>query len=864
MLRLRLTLQPDGLYGGAVEFNPILHAGGTWRGARFLRKTGVYTHPNMSYDVELPAAALADAPDPTLWLSMMAKTTDSGIADINKREKGYALRDQEAGSGFVPMDTLLKTGNARLALIEPLVYRESKQHVTREIKAESLARKGWIDVSVLSAPSPLPSLRRGFFGTPRYMDMGAKVMNLLEGHYLRFCTTLDIPADSGLAAPPLRFAHAPENPLSEHLHAARLETRVGSLPAVAYMMQDGRLQSRSIREEVAQLRQQLGPKHVEELKAQLDSALLARGMRRSEFIKVVREQHARKDDILLGGYLTALSVAIFMATSTVTSVQYKTDGRIPNPHAVATDLTRAERESMQLPEPTQTPFLAAVWATARRIVQASKQQRGKLAAKRHPFFDASAPLGATSSSSSSSSTRSPFIQGDDWGFGVLSGATNSDDCETVAMAAILMLETNYQVLRDLHTSVLTEDLGALREILTKHVPVFAAGTVTEPYVETGAKSTDKPMHPPLPCRGSPAAAKWPSAGHGYGLFIAQALLDHLQYQGMDRYDALHPDDRVTVAAKLSQRLAAVAPWERKVPVGMIEGTGLVWPYTANAEEVWVQTADRADVGTKKSAASIAFARAIKAKGWGPLANLQEDADLATLNALLRVESQPYEVHARAKDTQWISGFYNATVHLFSPRTYAELAPTLAPMLLIDTRTHTRGVDHATLSTPETAWAHMAAFPHYGDAISVAQWNAEVEPYLHMALEQLPLSAYLASPDQHPVRAVARSSPSQTLATPVPLATAQAFARVETSHHSADRTTLVTTVDPRQFKADATAHDRLVEALNRLVAKGRLAQYTWLHERPLDQCHETLQLTLAIPVPDQVDTALFPSPPPVAE
>lgn len=633
MLHLRLVLTPDGLGGGNLESQPAISYEGSWSGARFSRRTPIFTTmasdgPAMAYDIAMPLEAIESASDPTLWLSMVAQTTQSGIPDIDKRESGYAKRDQEAGAGCVALSELLRDGQASLALVEPMIYRESLRAISQhqktpnlaqaEDRSLALARKGVINVMALDVPAGL-TLRRGIFGTPAYLEEMSSVINMLEGQYLRFCTTLDIPAGSGLSLPTRRFAHSPDDPLMEHLHASRLETRVGPLPALAYMMQDGLMRSKEVQAEVRALRSMLNPQHLQELRAQLDSALLARGMTASEFVRIVNQQHARTDDVLFGGYLVALSAVILMATSAVTCVQYKTDGRLPNPIASAS-LSAEERASLLPPLPPtktllQTPMIKAILASARKLSRLQRACQNKHLC--HPSFAANAPdLGPSSQTPASSPGRSPWIQGDDWGNGVLAGTTNADDCETVAMAAVLMLETHFQVLRDTLDAHLSDELAALRDVLDRQVPVFAAGTVSEPYVETSAGSDkeadkDKPKHPPLPVKGSPAAAKWSSAGHGYGQLVPRGLLDQMQWRGLNDYQGLHEEDRASVMATLYERIQNYAPWEKKVPIGMIEGTGLVWPYTVNAQEVWSLTAEGSDLATRKSAARISMARGIK-------------------------------------------------------------------------------------------------------------------------------------------------------------------------------------------------------------------------------------------------------------
>lgn len=235
--------------------------------------------------------------------------------------------------------------------------------------------------------------------------------------------------------------------------------------------------------------------------------------------------------------------------------------------------------------------------------------------------------------------------------------------------------------------------------------------------------------------------------------------------------------------------------------------------------------------------------------------------LATLNDYLRIESQPYEATSRENTDQWVSSFYRGTVHYMAPRTCMEVCPLLGATILIDTRTDCRGVDHASLSTPEIAWAHIAAFPHYGDAISVAQWRGQVEPFLHRALDQLPLSSYLANPEAKPLRAVPIAHPGEMLTHhALPLSS---FALVEKSHTSSERTTLLTTVDPRLFSLREKSPQRLITALDALVSSGKLKGYTWLREKPLVQCEPCLQLALALPVPAVLDAGMFPSPPAVA-
>jgi len=222
--------------------------------------------------------------------------------------------------------------------------------------------------------------------------------------------------------------------------------------------------------------------------------------------------------------------------------------------------------------------------------------------------------------------------------------TKSDDCEGVGASAAVMLETIHAVLEGT-TTTLVPEVAALRDVLRRFEAVMVGGVVSEPYVDA---ATRKATHVPLPVAGTAAAAKWPRAGHGWALLVSRALLATWQHRGLADLGGLHPEDRPAVLRELQGCMAGAAAWEHAMEPAIIEGTGLVWPWAGNVQEVYGKT-DRADVYLRKTMATMKMARAMKAA--------PADSPLGTLAAFLRLETPPYEAWARSNPDQWCASFF---------------------------------------------------------------------------------------------------------------------------------------------------------------------------------------------------------------
>ena len=136
----------------------------------------------------------------------------------------------------------------------------------------------------------------------------------------------------------------------------------------------------------------------------------------------------------------------------------------------------------------------------------------------------------------------------------------------------------------------------------------------------------------------------------------RARLAGLQLRGIDELGALHPDDRAGVRKGLEQTIKAAAPWEHKIEPGVIEGTGMVWPWIGNVEEVYGQT-DRGELYQRKMTAAMAHARALKTAA--------PETPLGVVAEFLKLEKQPYEAWARKDQGQWRDGPLRGTTPLLT-------------------------------------------------------------------------------------------------------------------------------------------------------------------------------------------------------
>lgn len=171
---------------------------------------------------------------------------------------------------------------------------------------------------------------------------------------------------------------------------------------------------------------------------------------------------------------------------------------------------------------------------------------------------------------------------------------------------------------------------------------------------------------------------------------------------------------------------------------------------------------------------------------------------------------------------------------------------------------------------------VALFPHYGDAVSRRQWDAEIRPWLDCALEHMPVSAYLADPAFLPhVDAIARlvqpaalsslCSRAPTVALGVAVTSEaerptqmEALQVLETCDAADDRVVLASTMTLPTLAAMGAEQTRAaVEQLERMKQEGQILAYALVRERPLAQCDDCLQLLMALPVDKDIDHMAFP-------
>ncbi len=879
------------------------------------REAGV---PNLAEPITRDSA-IASATVPLAQL-LAAATSPTGTLEVPLTDDIYykemmrrGLLASAKGDTTVFNDPVAALGEARVTEINTMAYNAATKGRARLGVAGALDRPAI--AAFLRARARLPSTAR--ISSTAAQAMGAQALASLEEKYWKVGTDLAPPADMSAAElAEVRMPADPRSPLMTNLYMSRYTTAAGDLPPYAFVLHDA-LQSPD--PEVRAAAPPIGDAGYAQMRGMLMSALLANGMRPAYFESVVAKQLAmRTEDTLQSSFVTALAVVADMATFTANTLDYKGDNRYGNT-AYLKSLTPEQLALFAPPPPPGTapvpvPPVGAVPTRAcadpvhaahlfeRHVMQAAfthivqtHVDRARLASglRRRVRYDAfySVPLPAAlappppPAHPDEALIRKMRFDCESWDKPDVAG--HSYDCEDVATGCTKIVDVTAQVLRAAPLALLQQDslLSALHDTLGVVHAHMIGGTVSEPFVDARASKTPDaptvvpapppppPAHRALPLIGSPEAAAMfaGEGGHGYAMVEGRAIMARHYLNGIT-LGKCNPEDAPRLRAHWQGVIARAAPWEKRLPTQLMEGTGAV---NAQLFNVFAGT-DRADVMTRKMKARILFARALRNK---------ETPELAAVADVVRLQTQAHEWEVPADPKQMVSGFYSFLGHSVCPATVTQGAPTYGHTLVCDTATGKRGVpigDYVRASMrPDSTVALVSPYAHY---LTTAQWDRTVAPYVARVLGQQPTSSFLRRAFAAP-HAVAQPIPAAALTglAGTPLTHAATAARldqlcgggggnlaggaplaasvvalgrnlgaIETADERDDVAILQMYVPAWKFATMAApAIARVTGALDTLKAQGRVGDYVLLRDQgAMPMSNPGFRLLVTLPVPAQ--------------
>ncbi len=951
---LRLSFRVDSMHLAAEEeHRPFMVWHGTWTPMRW--STHQWDLPLVSPPdawlplppVELPNLHANAQDDQMLHFELVPHTAHSGIPEIDAVESENVERQITGGNAFVGLDELLREpsktitlefcqwmveGDVRPRVLLQLAKGDEKvlsdpvavlgraradevitNVVNMAYKGRVLIRAEVVDQAAVDrfhhelASLPVGRLR---FGTPAFLQAGAKSLGRMEDVYVERVTSIPLPPVRQERAVRTRFEHDENEPLIANLHMVRFETASGPLPPIAMVMQ-----SPFARGLEAELAMGDDVKVADDIQMLEMASALRHGMSHDAFADIVELQARQTDATIVPGMQTVARIVAHVGTFAANQINYTSDLCVPN-----VDWLQAQSEETQrLYAPHMFPAgketKAGTPDTKRSItpldtaaaVALHKKHRcltDKLSGRVPAMYSRLKSVAASVSAGdrlaadwrnaeraslgkvegAKSFTKKSIMSGEMWSFGLGSGQVNSGDCEDTGALSVeipncirLIGMRNAEI----HKRRFTR---AFHTVLTWFDIHFIGAAVSEPYVKTDTAGA-KPVAPPEPpIIGSDAdKTQWEEAGHAYGMMRPMVVvLEHLR-RGIELGGMVKQDAR-RMMGKIATTLREAKPWEHLLPSVTLEGTGMTSGTVGSVEEsvAGISSADERSAQIRKGAAVQHIARFVKAK---------ETPETATIAEFVRIEAQGTGVWNAEPPNRRRDRFYRAIGHVMSSRFYAEFGPTVAHMVPVRISTRKRGMNVGDYLYHGNT--DVALVPIYANDISEHEWRTDHEPYMMAQLNQQPLFALF----HHPPAAPAPLSQGHPLAV-ADLATLAAFPRgtgmamritrhldrlgasvtaglrssespdksgadlqlVLESHRRADVALLPMSIPAWRLPAQGVEKTRkLVEALATLQARGVILGYALERSKPLPQCGDAIQVLVAIPVGNEVDLKEFPRP-----
>lgn len=895
------------------ESAPFLVWHGTWTGARVSQHQW---SPSESWAElgSMPAPA-STAEDAMLHFELVSHTSRSGVPDIDAAEASYVKRHITAGNASVGLHELLARPGEGQALnfIQWMVYNDSRNHAllelangetqvlatpdavigtakAREIELDTvnLAYKSKFEVRAVGAEIPRGRSSGLHFGTPEFIEAAGRSLGRLEEVYIQRATNIAVP--EGMLQHP-RFEHDPNEPLIEHLHMHRFETATGPLPAIAMVMQTP--VRRRLDEDMRQLYGSDTTALADQAEMMLTASLLRHGLSIEAFTRIVQEQAARQDEQVYATFPVAVAAVGHMGAFLANQINYTADICVPNigylsalpeakqrlyaPHLFSCKDKDGDEKEKEMNHHTLDTHEARAAVRTRQMIKAGwASQLFNLTAvlrhghpeRRHPTHTdarhAPAKHWRAGVDATKDQPQQPFAQratysGEMWSFALGSVGVNSGDCEDSAALLYAIQDMMLHFSRTVAEFKARPLLRAMGQVLEWFQGNFLGGAVSDPYVKTDASAAAASAeHKLLPVIGSEADRReWREGGHAFGNMEPVPLMLTRLLRGLE-VGGCHPEDAREFRRKIQQRLAQSPPWLLHVSGLVLEGTGMTSGQVGSFEETYRHTIEGPDVAVRKGAAILHFTRALKAKA---------TPEYSALAEVVRVEAQPYELWEPTPTDRRRDRFYRAVGHILSARIYDELGPTLAHMVPVRISTQKRGLAIGPFLDGRDE--DVAYVPIYAAHISQREWRHDIEPYLYAQLNQQPLfSLFAAHARVTPQQQAQPLLPSTLVAlatghpfdAPVSLGASmtQSLTTVLRSQCNADCATLALSFHAAKLTGLGVDKTRaFTAALEKLRAQAVLRDYAIERSKPLPLCGETIQVLLALAVPDTVDEKEFP-------
>ncbi len=843
------------LQGAALEHDPYLAVWGSW-GA--YHTTACHALPASVAGVrrltigpyELPALATLRG-DETLWLKQCVLTNKSGIAAIDIKEEKHVDRTGQAGILSLPVALLLRAATRNEALagteIDPLLRDDllMKAHVAAANAGTEFdvmaafetatlrANKGTVSVRVhADAGNIKPHLERFnavlqrqndpdtplLYGTERMLKHEFRVRDAIMTDYsVGFFAS----ADGGAPAWPIGKETSLDN-----LHLVSYQSEQGWLPAAYYPCTDADTRPVAPRSDVTQyVSTHYGPtrESARFMEDQLAASLRRNGMAHGAFLAAISGQHARatSDATVDPHYLRAIAVVLGTGTFVANTCNYTSDMRYPNKQAVA-------------------PPHAALRSRVLR-----KRLVGDYAAlcMRHGIPLAGGAAGADADGI------------EDFGTGIQCGYSNSDDCEGDSTLASNVVRDMPRVAR-CDTSLPL--LAAAASVVARNVIFDVGASVTGRYLDAKGEEMSHKDVTTLPMIGDAMDARSEIGGHCHGLMLPLPVVAAMLQRGGHDLDKDAP--------VLARALKAAAAWEFAQAVPITEGTGGTSPFILGEAETY-----------HNDPATLARLAAMRA------VHKQVRDSAPTLADAFKMEGMAFNA-AKQPAEQRPSSFYRGIAFVMSPQTLA-LNPLLGTLAIVNVASRTRGAEIGTLlrdcGKPNGGASGLALVSPYKN-MGRARWDQEVTPLAACILNQMPLSTVarfraLPPAGTMPMRATfaeAMGRLNHVLSDRVMLALTRPMPRADLTlaevldRHARGMAALPPALVPATAATAAGTEDNPVVALfsqpwrladpdvmarvhteiQALEKSGHVLTHRFVHNRPLAQCVDTIELHLVLPKP----------------
>lgn len=739
---------------------------------------------------------------------------------------------------------------------------------------------------------------RCLYQSPQYKKLASNLMERWARAYIATATDLT-PEEAGHPVntrfKATRFASNPNEPIIKNLHMLVFDTNAGELPPAFFACQEA-----STRPDGASVVKQMTREDKEAAKrlylASMISALLASGMSLKTFVDVVNRQFERKDDKVYSSFQTAVHAVFSQFTTVGNQLLYTSDKQLPGKKWLQAGHTVDELLQPEVPE---APPKSKAALRNSRFIKADHRRFADEVKSRSVSHTVSSVMAAMKTLELIKEERAEASSAEPWAnlikslptdeFNTPTQGQNAGDCEdsgSVSATACINQRSVVGQLLNEDPSGLHEALKAAQKILDLYtISIYGTG-VSNPFFDTNldddelkAKKIQRFFdHPPQPLVGSKEDLGLQQGGHAHpnAETLPQAAIKYLNGLDLAQLDKEHPD-----VAKWRARLQAIvdqaAPWQLRLAPLVLEGTASTVPYLLS----WTETF----AGTDRQGVMVEKGKAMRRLLEHVYKNHPDFLDIG------RFQGLPYEWEKVTDPNRRASDFYHGFGHNMNADIMGHVSPLLGQSIIVDAATKLRGVDagHFVRETMKGKRCRIAYVAPKMFEFTDAEWKTGFQVLSEVCMRQTQIPAYgryqiqsshsmahiLQTPTllklaEHNVdsRALLNSDATKMEASAhflqrVPMAnqmgapasglnfpkpTPEDLHLIENACEGNHHALMNCFVGSWRFLAvgpDATR--AFLATLEKLKTDGWIDAYAFVRDRPLEQCEDSIRITLAVPL-----------------